>query len=188
MPGPGAKPLASGHGVVSGHVMTAASAVALLDDLTAAGVDPCVGGGWAVDALIGEQTREHSDLDLWVEAPNLDPLVQVLTRRGVDRLLPWGGDRPWNFVLHDGEHVRVDLHLYEQLAQGLLHYGIVVRGAKFPAESLHGTGLIAGRRVRCDSLEWAVECHTGYAPRAVDRQDVGRLCARFGLDLPVGYR
>lgn len=168
--------------------MPAASAVRLLYDLTAAGVDPCVGGGWAVDALIGEQTREHSDLDLWVEASSLDPLIRVLTHRGIDRLLPWGGDRPWNFVLHDGGHLRIDLHLYEELAQGFLHYGSVLSGAKFPAESLRGSGLIEGSRVRCDSLEWAIECHTGYEPRAVDRQDVGRLCARFGVDLPVGYR
>jgi lincosamide nucleotidyltransferase A/C/D/E len=51
------------------HIMTAASAIELLKALSDGGADPCVGGGWAVDALIGEQTREHSDLDLWVQAP-----------------------------------------------------------------------------------------------------------------------
>ena len=28
----------------------------------------CVGGGWAVDALLGAQTRGHADRDLWVPA------------------------------------------------------------------------------------------------------------------------
>lgn len=48
------------------HVMTAASADGLLGVLGDHGVDACVGGGWAVDALLREQTREHSDLDLWL--------------------------------------------------------------------------------------------------------------------------
>jgi lincosamide nucleotidyltransferase A/C/D/E len=57
------------------HTMRAASALGLLDALRQVGVEACVGGGWAVDALVGEQTREHSDLDLWVQAVDLDPAV-----------------------------------------------------------------------------------------------------------------
>ena len=45
------------------HIMTAASAIELLKALSDGGVDPCVGGGWAVDALIGELSR-HSPLSL----------------------------------------------------------------------------------------------------------------------------
>ncbi len=169
------------------HIMTAASAIELLKALSDGGVDPCVGGGWAVDALIGEQTREHSDLDLWVQAAHLDLLIQVLVTRGLDRLLPWGGDRPWNFVLHDGKHLKIDLHLYEVLPKGAVHYGSVTNGLRFPSESLEGSGRIVRRQVRCDALEWAMRCHTGYPPRPVDVHDVRQLCKRFNLDLPVGY-
>lgn len=74
--------------------MPAATAVALVRALRDAGADPCVGGGWAVDALAGEQTRPHADLDLWLPAADLDPAIGVLVSLGIDRLLPWGVDRP----------------------------------------------------------------------------------------------
>jgi lincosamide nucleotidyltransferase A/C/D/E len=139
--------------------MTAESALALLDALQLGGVDACVGGGWAIDALVGEQTREHSDLDLWVDAAHLDSLIQVLAARELDRLLPWGGDRPWNFAVHDGAQLRIDLHLYEVLPGQLeLHYGSVTAGVRFPVGSLTGVGRIGGRRVRCDSVAWAMQC------------------------------
>ncbi len=168
--------------------MTAGSAVMLLDRLTGHGVGPCVGGGWAVDALLGEQTREHSDLDLWVEATELQPLFLALAGCGVDRVFPWPGDRPWNFVLHDGARLRVDLHLYEVLTPTSWHYGGVSGGEIFPSSALSGSGTITGRQVRCDAPEWAVRWHTGYPPRAVDRHDISLLCRRFGFDLPTPYR
>ena len=77
------------------------------------GVDFAVGGGWAVDALLGNQTREHSDLDLWVRAEDLHDVLSVFVEEGIDRILPWPGDRPWNWVVHDGRR-KVDLHLFER--------------------------------------------------------------------------
>lgn len=169
------------------HMMPAESAVELLKALEAGGVLACVGGGWAVDALIGEQTRDHSDLDLWLPAAHLELLIPVLGADGLDRLLPVPGDRPWNFVVHDGARRRVDLHLYESLPSGHLHYGNVTGGHVIPSSALAGHGVIAGRVVRCEAPEWALRCHTGYPPRAVDHHDVPLLCARFGLDLPETY-
>ncbi|MEU9194597.1 nucleotidyltransferase domain-containing protein [Streptomyces hundungensis] len=172
---------------MSQYSMSAKDALALLERLHAHGVDACVGGGWSVDALLGKQTRDHSDLDVWAPAAHLDRLFVAFAQAGVDRIFPWPGDRPWNFVLHDGGGLRVDLHLYELLADGSLHYGSVVDGAAFPAEALAGHGLIAGTAVRCESAEWAVRCHTGYPSREVDRHDVPLLCQQFGIPLPEGF-
>lgn len=103
------------------HVMTSESALSVIAELDARDVPACVGGGWAVE--IGMQTREPSDVDLWLPAAALVPLIAAFSRIGIDRVLPWGGDRPSNFVLHDGAHLRVDLHLYEELADGVVHCG-----------------------------------------------------------------
>jgi lincosamide nucleotidyltransferase A/C/D/E len=168
--------------------MTAAEVVELATALGACGVDVCVGGGWGVDALLGEQTREHSDLDLWLAAPALEGLFRVFVEHGLDRIHPWPGDRPWNFVLHDGRTRRVDLHLYETRDDGSVHYGSALDPFLLPAAALSYRGRIGGTPVRCEQPSWAVSFHTGYPPRPSDRHDVTRLCERFGLDLPVAYR
>jgi lincosamide nucleotidyltransferase A/C/D/E len=168
--------------------MPAVDAVALLGRLDYHGVDVCLSGGWAVDAMLGEQTREHSDLDLWAPAGQLEALFVALAERGVDRVLPRPGDRPWNFVLHDGIRQIVDLHLYEPLADGTLHYGSVTGDITFPAEALAGRGRINDLPVRCEAAEWAVRWHTGYPPRDADRHDVLLLCERFGIPVPDSLR
>jgi lincosamide nucleotidyltransferase A/C/D/E len=169
---------------VNDYVMPAAEAVHVVTGLATGGVDVWLGGGWAVDALVGRQTRKHSDLDLWVEAPGLEGLIVVLAGLGIDRVLPWGGDRPWNFVLHDGVSRRVDLHLFERLDGRRLHYGSVTSPFHFSADDLGGEGEIAGTPVGCESPAFALRNHTGYPPRDVDRHDVRLLCAHFGLDAP----
>ena len=169
------------------YVMGAGDVVALLGRLSDHQVDVCVGGGWGVDALLMEQTREHSDLDVWVPAAHLERLFPALAGAGIDRILPWPGDRPWNFVLHDGFRLRVHLHLFEALPDGSLHYGSAVDGVTFPVEALAGTGRIKGMPVRCEAAAWAVRWHTGYEPPEVDRHDVPLLCRRFGIDLPPAF-
>ncbi|MBW6436152.1 aminoglycoside nucleotidyltransferase [Actinoplanes hulinensis] len=169
------------------HVVAAGDVTAILDALEAHRVEVCLSGGWAVDALLGEQTREHSDLDLWAPAAHLEWLFRALAGRGVDRIFPRPGDRPWNFVLHDGARLRVDLHLYERFPDGRLHFGSPVGGVTFPAAALNGQGVIDGQPVRCEVPEWAVRWHTGYPPRAADRHDVPLLCARFGIALPDSF-
>jgi len=41
-----------------------------------------VDGGWAVDALFGAQSRTHGDLDVFVDATEVDPLIEWLSDRG----------------------------------------------------------------------------------------------------------
>lgn len=170
------------------YVIAAEDVVELVTRLDDHGVDVCLSGGWAVDALLGEQTRPHSDLDLWVPAGQLEGLLVALAGMGVDRILPRPGDRPWNFVLHDGDRRSVDLHLYEALPDATVHFGSAVDGITFPADALAGRGTVGDLVVRCEAPQWAVRWHTGYPPRPTDLHDVRLLCARFHLDVPDGFR
>jgi lincosamide nucleotidyltransferase A/C/D/E len=160
----------------------------LMTGLQADGVDVCVGGGWAVDALVGHQTRQHADLDVWVAAHDFEGALAAFVELEVDRIYPWPGDRPWNFVLHDGQSRRVDLHVYETLTDGRLHYGSVTAPFMFSDHDLSSTGAIAGISVRCERPEFALQNHIGYEPREIDRHDVALLCERFGLQPPETYR
>lgn len=170
------------------YVMTAESAVRVLTVLDQHGVHACVGGGWSVDALLQEQTRAHSDLDLWLAAPDVEPLFVAVAELRIDRILPWPGDRPWNFVLHDGRQLRIDLHFYERMTPRLLHYGAFTGAETFPEAALSGAGRIGGMPVRCEAPDWVVRWHSGYPPRLVDRQDVARVCERFGVPIPESYQ
>jgi len=49
----------------------------------------------------------------------------------------------------------------------------------YPAASLSGRGVIAGR---------AVKCITGYRFRDTDVRDASALCERFGIDYPDEYQ
>jgi lincosamide nucleotidyltransferase A/C/D/E len=168
--------------------MDSMNALRIVSSLRRAGVEATVGGGWAIDALVGRQTRPHSDLDLWVAAEDLEALTKTFVDLGLDRLFPWGNDRPWNFVVHDGGERRVDLHFYEHLSGGQVHYGSVRGGDVFDLAYLRGHGTIDEADVVCESPEWALRCHTGYPPRSVDRDDVKNLCAQFDLPLPDAFR
>jgi lincosamide nucleotidyltransferase A/C/D/E len=171
---------------VSDFVMPPETACVLLAALEEHGVDACIGGGWAIDALLCRQTRQHADLDLWVEARGLEGLFLAFADQGVDLIFPWPGDRPWNFVLHDGRSRRVDLHLYETWADGRLHSGSVTSPFIFDADDIAGRGRIAGVEVRCERPGFALRNHTGYPQRDVDRHDVAVLCEQFGLPMPEG--
>jgi len=42
-------------------------------------LDVCLDGGWGVDALLGEQTREHGDLDIIL---NVEDLPRLAGKKG----------------------------------------------------------------------------------------------------------
>jgi lincosamide nucleotidyltransferase A/C/D/E len=173
---------------VTEYAMPPETVRTLITALQQYGVAACIGGGWAVDALVGKQTREHLDLDVWVDAEDFEGLVAAFADQGVDRIYPWPGDRPWNFVLHDGHSRRVDLHLYETLSDGRLNYGSLKAPFMFTRDDLSGEGEIAGSSVQCECPEFALQNHTGYEPREIDRHDVAVLCERFGLQPPENFR
>lgn len=162
----------------------AAELIALLED---AGIAVWVDGGWAVDAALGEQTREHGDLDVALEERFVPRLRAALAARGfVD--VPRDDTSPWNFVLGNASGLQVDVHAFVLDEHGDGVYGPPANGHVYRAEALTGEGTIAGRRVRCISPVWLVRFRTGYPPREVDRMDVAALCERFGIEVPEAYR
>jgi lincosamide nucleotidyltransferase A/C/D/E len=159
----------------------------LLDRLERLGVPVWIDGGWAVDALLGEQTRPHGDLDLVIEQENVARLRQLLESDGY-RDFPRDDTSPWNFVLADAAGRQVDIHVIAFDADGNGVYGPVERGVMYPAASLAGRGRITGRPVNCIAAEYLVKFHTGYAIRDTDIHDVSALCERFGIACPEEYR
>jgi lincosamide nucleotidyltransferase A/C/D/E len=161
--------------------MSAADVVEALRLFEAHGIDVWVDGGWGVDALIGEQTRPHADLDIALPHADVPNLRALLEARGY-RDVPRDDTRDCNFVLGDAHGREVDVHSYTFDADGR-H----VFGCEYPADSLTGHGSISGYPVKCISPEWLVKFHTGYPLDETDYRDVLALCRRFGLALPAEY-
>jgi lincosamide nucleotidyltransferase A/C/D/E len=141
-----------------------------------------IDGGWGIDALLGEQTRPHADLDIAVRHDDVAELRQLLSARGYEPI-ERADTQPWMFVLADERGHEVDVHSFTFDDHGENIYGVA-----YPAESLTGTGSLGNQIVRCIAAEWAVEFHTAYPPRAVDRDDLGLLHERLGVDVPDQYR
>ncbi len=69
-------------------------------------------GGWAVDALLGEQTRPHGDLDIALRHQDVPRLRKFLEAFGYADV-PSVDRRECNFVMGDSQGHRVDIHSYE---------------------------------------------------------------------------
>ena len=140
-----------------------------------------VDGGWGVDALLGEQTRSHTDLDIAIQHKDVLKLRKLLKSQGYEEI-PRDDSWECNFVLADGHGHEVDVHSYTFDAKGNHIFGL-----PYPADSLTGTGIISGYQVDCISPEWMVKFHTGYELDVNDYRDVLALCQRFGIELPSEY-
>jgi lincosamide nucleotidyltransferase A/C/D/E len=170
-----------------GALTELADVLAVLDLAEESGVRLWVDGGWGVDALLGEQSRNHGDLDVAVEARNLDVLVAALIANAFTRVDEVGATA-WNFLLAHPRGPVVDLHVIVLDADGNGILGPAEAGNVYPAAALTGRGVPGGRVVECIAADWAVLFRDAYRGDAEDRCDVRALCDRFGLPIPQQYR
>lgn len=175
-------------------MVSAEEAVAIYQQLTANGFQVWVTGGWGIDALLGEQTRTHKDLDLIVRLDELLRLRQFLEAGGYSLKMLWeenlravdahGVEMDTAFVLRDDLGRELDLHAVRLDGDG---NGIPAyqreEGFIFRGHDLAGMGVIAGEPVRCLSAVMQVVCHTGYELPEYQRADLERLRAKFGKGL-----
>jgi lincosamide nucleotidyltransferase A/C/D/E len=151
----------------------------VLDVLEAAGVDAIVLGGWGVDALLDEQTREHEDLDLWAPIDHDHLLRGALGTVGFE---PAAQGTWQNYVLADGAGREIDVHLVAFRRDGAAVYTEHSGGEFVMRPGTFTVGSIGGRAVRCVSAEQQMRDHSdGYAPGDTDYADMRRLHERFGI-------
>jgi lincosamide nucleotidyltransferase A/C/D/E len=159
--------------------MTADDVLFVLALLRRAEVDVWIGGGWGIDALIGEQTRDHRDLDLMHRQDQEDAVVAALSDAGFVESLD---RRPIRFVVMAPDGREIDLH-----PLAFAHDGSAVQASPeaerpfiYPS-SCFVTGTIKRTAVPCLSAEQQVYFHQGYAPTDRDRHDMARLRRVFGI-------
>lgn len=165
---------------------SAADVLELLDLLGAAGVEVWIDGGWGIDALVGEQTREHDDLDVVVRLEQLDAARAALERAGLTLTVDW---LPTRCKLGDMRGRGIDLHpvVFRDDGSAWQHGLGDDAPYEYPREGFTGRGRVGGRDVRGLSAEVQLRHHLGYEPGANDRLDMALLRHRLGLELPPPY-
>jgi len=149
--------------------MTASDVIGIVDVLQRAGVTVWLDGGWAVDALIGMQTREHEDLDVVVALEDIDLIKNELGKEG---FIVAEDELPTRFVLADEKGRQIDFHTVVFNGEGggiqKLQDG---RSYRYPPEGFRATGEVDGRRMRCLTAKVQAQCHYGYGPDEKDRSE-----------------
>jgi len=162
-------------------IVTATDVVEIVALFVQNDIDVFVDGGWAVDALLGRQTRQHADLDIAIQHKDVAQVRALFGSMGfreISRKDSW----ECNFVLKDDRGRQLDVHSY-----AFDRHGNHVHGVAYPLDSLRGKGVIEGCPVCCITPEWLVKFHTGYIPDEDDYHDVKLLCTHLGLKLPLEY-
>jgi lincosamide nucleotidyltransferase A/C/D/E len=171
---------------MTAEMMDAQSVLSVVATLEHAGVGVWLDGGWGVDALVGEQTRDHDDLDCVIALSDAPCVRDALAGLGFAVSLD---ELPTRFVMRDRSDRRVDFHTVtfdatggatQQLQDGRL--------APYPAEGFSGSGQMAGVHVSCLSATVQLLHHLGYDPDEKDHHDMRLLADRFDVDLPASYR
>ncbi len=145
----------------------------MLDELATDGVRHWVAGGWGVAALVGAQSREHRDLDLAVNAEDLDLCLRTLEFLGYERETDWLPVR-----VEYGAALRgwVDVHpvAFDDSGHGRQQD---LDGGHFdyPPEAFT-VGSVHGRSMPCLSLEQQ-RFYSGYELRPRDTHDLEQLAA-----------
>jgi lincosamide nucleotidyltransferase A/C/D/E len=140
--------------------MTFRDVIEVLAALDAGGIDYWVDGGWGIDALVGEQTRRHHDLDLGVSRED------VAT---VEALLPQFRRESQEASFYTDNRGRaVDLMVVERSRAGEFQQQLPEGGQlRYAEKETHASGSIGGRLVRCATVALQRE-HRNH-PNATDQ-------------------
>jgi lincosamide nucleotidyltransferase A/C/D/E len=144
-----------------------------------------VDGGWGVDALVGEATRPHADLDLVLVREDRAAAEAALSSVGYAVV---ADEAPARVVLERPAGGAVDLHLVGlDDSGGALQELVDGSTFRYPPGALAGTGVIGGVAVSCLSAEGQLLTHAGYEPDTGDRSDIALLRDRLGLPVPPPF-
>lgn len=167
---------------MTGEGITATQALEIAARASAAGIRLWIVGGWGVDALLGEETREHHDLDLLVRASDLPVLDSWLREEGFLRAYEWEENAPvavggkyWDtaFVERHPDGREIDVHAIDVHGRSA---SLRTRDPwVLPAGSLDGVGTIRGQAVPCVTVEAQRAMHKGYELPEKHREDLRRL-------------
>lgn len=156
------------------------------------GVRVWLTGGWGIDALLGQETRLHKDLDVNMSLEDMVRMCEIMASQGYRLKELWSENRWVNdangdqtataFVLQDSNGHEFDVHAmcFDDLGNGIPAWE-ETDGFIFEKKDLSGEGKIAGFAVQCITPEKQVRCHTCYELPDKQSSDLELLHKKFGV-------
>ncbi len=172
--------------------MPAEDVIFLYQLFTSATIAVWIIGGWGIDALLGEQTRMHKDLDVLVLMDDVARLLALLEGQNYSLAYLWEENRfmpdrqekeiATAFVWRDGGGHEIDVHAMRLDDDGNgVPMWIVDEALLFRRQDLEAQGVIGDVRVRCISPQMQLAYHTGYELPESHLRDMERIRAKFGI-------
>jgi lincosamide nucleotidyltransferase A/C/D/E len=168
-------------------MMSSHDVIRVVDGLHLSGIQVVVAGGWGVDALVGQQTRAHHNLDIVVDHEHAKQAFEALAALGYDHITLATRERV-TARTRDGRSVDV-----ERGPSTGRQANEPSRGYYHPADGFDGRGFIVGRPVRCLSAIAQIlrrPSPTATSPVGVverHRHDLRLLAERCNVTVPIPY-
>jgi lincosamide nucleotidyltransferase A/C/D/E len=138
--------------------MEAAGVVVLVEAFERQGRQGLARWRLGVDALLGEQTREHDDLDLVLAVEDMPAAERTLEAAGYRYAHGPSTNPEW----YDATSRQVDLHPVAFDEQGNGIYTMADGSTwPYPARGFAGRGSVQGRGADCLTPEVQMLCHAG---------------------------
>ena len=179
-------------------MITADDAINIYQRLLEHDIQVWLVGGWGIDALLGEHTRPHKDLDIIMLVDDVGRLCELLSDDGYEFGYLWeenlwtvdahGVKTATAFVLQDAKGRELDAHAMRLNDAGDGIPAWDAEGRILRSQDLAGEGIIAGVAVRCFTPEMEMACHTGYELPEKHLRDLELLHKKFGVAYPTELR
>ncbi|MDQ7876370.1 amino acid transporter [Microbacterium sp. QXD-8] len=152
--------------------MEGSQVVDLFRAFAAAGLRVWLAGGWAVDAIVGRQTRAHDDMDVAVDIRDLPSFLELLGERGFVITTDWAPSR-LELTAPDGRVV--DVHPVAFAEDGSGQQAGLGGDTFVYASDGFAVGTIDGSVIPCLSVSQQLRFRNGYELRAADIHDLELL-------------
>lgn len=155
----------------------------IAEALSAAGIRWWLFGGWGLDACIGRITRDHGDIEIWVEMADATATRAALVAQGFDAIATQPPEESQEF---ERAGVRFSTAFFVRTDDGFAHPQGRWSDWRFPPGSFsHQVGAIGELKVPVMSTEGMLAMKSQYSTlrngRPLRPKDVSDIAALRGL-------
>lgn len=133
------------------------------------GIKYWIDGGWGVDVLYGDQTRNHRDIDIDFDAQQTKKLLKKLLQFGYNIETDL---RPVRIELYSNKYGYLDIHPFILNKDGTSKQANFEGGFYEFDKDFFGKAIFREKNIPCISLKGQKIFHAGYELRDKDKHDI----------------